>query len=289
MTYSMTAFARLTQDTEIGRFNLEIRSVNSRYLESAFRLPESLRDLEPALREQLQKTINRGKVETSIRFAPASKPTSAKVNQEAVGQLLQLTEQIQAMIGPGQALNVMEVLQWPGVMNQEVEELDLKVLSEQVLALYQACLQEYQIARAREGQAMAGVIQQRLTRMSELTASVKANMPEALKAQHELLKTRLADFIEHLEPNRLEAEMVLLAQKADVAEELDRLDTHIHEVSRILTLNEPIGRKLDFMMQELNREANTLSSKALTTAITQAAVEMKVLIEQMREQIQNLE
>lgn len=289
MTHSMTAFARLNRDTALGRFNLEMRSVNSRFLESTFRLPDSLRDAEPALRELLQKRISRGKVETSIRFAPATKASSAQINPDAVYQFLQMVDKVQAIIGPGQALNVMDVLQWPGVMNQEVEETDSKALSEQVLALYSELLDSYQTAREREGAALAALLTQRLSRMSDLTAQVQVLMPQALAAQHELLKARLADFLQHLEPNRLEAEMVLLAQKADVAEEIDRLNTHIHEVKRTLSLNEPIGRKLDFMMQELNREANTLSSKALTTGITQAAVELKVLIEQMREQVQNIE
>lgn len=289
MTHSMTAFARLNRETELGRINIEIRSVNSRFLESTFRLPESLRDCEPSLREHLQKHISRGKVETSIRFAPSVQPAAAQINTDAVYQFMQVVDKVQAIIGPGQALNVLDVLQWPGVMNQEIAELDSKALYEQVLALYEECLIDYKAARAREGEALAALMKQRLERMSALTTRVKTLMPQALAAQHELLKSRLADFLQHLEPNRLEAEMVLLAQKADIAEELDRLNTHIHEVQRSLSLSEPVGRKLDFMMQELNREANTLSSKALTTDITQVAVELKVLIEQMREQVQNIE
>lgn len=289
MPHSMTAFARSEALNKFGRLSIELRSVNNRYLELGFRLPDTLRELEPVLRERISRSLSRGKLECSLRFHPLQGDSALKVNVEAVRHLVQAADQVQAIIGPGQALNVLEVLQWPGVLSHEQEALNVSEFSPWVADLLASCLSEFLAARAREGQALAAHIQQRLVRMHELVAFAKAAMPAALAMQRTLLEARLGELKQQFDAGRLEAEMVLLAQKADVAEELDRLSTHLNEVSRILTLGEPIGRKLDFMMQELNREANTLSSKALTADITNAAVEMKVLIEQMREQIQNIE
>ena len=289
MPHSMTAFARSEALNKFGRLSIELRSVNSRYLEPSFRLADTLRELEPMLRERISRTISRGKLECTVRFQPLQGEAGLRINDEAVRHLLQAIDQIQALIGPGQALSPFDVLQWPGVLSHEQESVDAKELSPWLEDLLTYCLNEFVDARAREGQGLAEHIRQRLTRMTELVALAQAEMPQALAAQRQQLEQKLGDLKQQLEPGRLEAEMVLLAQKADVAEELDRLTTHIKEVERTLTLNEPIGRKLDFMMQELNREANTLSSKALTTTITNAAVELKVLIEQIREQIQNIE
>lgn len=287
MVYSMTAFARSTLETEQGHFTWEIRSVNSRYLEPTFRLAESFRDLEPALREQLKKHLSRGKVECTLRFQPSHQQQSLQVNTDLVHHLLQATDQVQSIIGPGQALDALEVLQWPGVL--AAEKTDSKALQQDALAAFQQCLQKSLATRAREGEEMAKLIQQRLDKMHEKVAYVQQHMPAALAAQKANILERLGELQTSLEPSRLEAELVLLANKADVAEEIDRLNTHIQEVERILQQSEPIGRHLDFMMQELNREANTLSSKSLTTGITQAAVDLKVLIEQAREQVQNIE
>lgn len=287
MVSSMTAFARISQESNFGRFTWEIRSVNSRYLEPIIRLPDTLRDLEPALRELLNQHLSRGKVECSLRFQAQQADARFNVNENLVHQLVQAADQVQAIIGPGQAIDVLEVLQWPGVLSHE--EADSKKLKDAVLDTFKQALEQAQLARAREGQELAKLILQRMQQMKPLVAQVQQEMPAALVLQQQQLHQRLGELKEQLDPNRLEAEMLILAQKADVAEELDRLNTHIQEVERILKQNEPIGRRLDFMMQELNREANTLSSKALTTTITNAAVELKVLIEQAREQIQNIE
>ncbi len=287
MVFSMTAFARAGSECPQGRFTWEIRSVNSRYLELHFRLPDAFRDLEPALRERLKKSLNRGKVECALRFQPLQGENKLSVNHELVHELNRAADEVHAIIGPGNAMNVLEVLAWPGVISSA--ETDGKTLQQAALQAFDDCLRSSCDARAREGEELAALIRQRLEKMQQIVAAVSAAMPQALAAQRQQLDDKIVELNITLDSSRLEAEMVLLAQKADVAEELDRLNTHIQEVGRILSQDEPIGRRLDFMMQELNREANTLSSKSLTTSITQAAVDLKVLIEQMREQVQNIE
>jgi len=287
MVFSMTAFARAGSECPQGRFTWEIRSVNSRYLELHFRLPDAFRDLEPALRERLKKSLSRGKVEGALRFQPLQGENKLSVNHELVHELNRAADEVHAIIGPGNAMNVLEVLAWPGVISSA--ETDGKALQQAALQAFDDCLRSSCDARAREGEELAALIRQRLEKMQQIVASVAAAMPQALAAQRQQLADKIAELNITLDSSRLETEMVLLAQKADVAEELDRLNTHIQEVGRILSQDEPIGRRLDFMMQELNREANTLSSKSLTTSITQAAVDLKVLIEQMREQVQNIE
>lgn len=287
MVFSMTAFARASSECAQGRFTWEIRSVNSRYLELHFRLPDAFRDLEPALRERLKKSLNRGKVECTLRFQPLQGENKLSVNHELVHELNRAADEVHAIIGPGNAMNVLEVLAWPGVISSA--ETDGKALQQAALQAFDDCLRSSCDARAREGEELAALIRQRLEKMQQIVTVVSAAMPQALAAQRQQLEDKIAELNITLDSSRLETEMVLLAQKADVAEELDRLNTHIQEVGRILSQDEPIGRRLDFMMQELNREANTLSSKSLTTSITQAAVDLKVLIEQMREQVQNIE
>lgn len=287
MVRSMTAFARASSECADGVFTWEIRSVNSRYLEPHFRLPDAFRDLEPHLRERLKKSLSRGKVECGLRFQGQASDATLNVNAHMVHELVRAADEVHAIIGPGNAMNVLEVLQWPGVLS--AAEVDNKVLQQTALNAFASTLAALQDTRSREGAELAQLIRTRLEKMSTIIADVEMAMPQALAAQKQQLQERFADLQLSVDPTRLEAEMVLLAQKADVAEELDRLRTHLQEVERILKQDEPIGRRLDFMMQELNREANTLSSKSLTTGITQAAVDLKVLIEQMREQVQNIE
>ncbi len=287
MVFSMTAFARASRECAQGRFTWELRSVNSRYLEPHFRLPDAFRDLEPLLRERLRQRLSRGKVECGLRFQPIQSSERLSVNSAMVHELVRAADEVHAIIGPGNALNVLEVLQWPGVLSSE--EADSKLLQEVALQAFDDCLQQSLDARAREGAELAALIQQRLDTMRTIVAAVQEQMPQALAAQRQQLLDKIAALQVQADPQRLETELVLLAQKADIAEELDRLNTHLQEVGRILQQQKPIGRRLDFMMQELNREANTLSSKSITTGITQAAVDLKVLIEQMREQVQNIE
>lgn len=287
MTLSMTAFARKDQQTDLANYTWEIRSVNSRYLELHFRLPESLRAIEGALRERLRKQLSRGKVECSLRFNPLQQEQDLTINAELVAQINQAADDVHGIIGPGNALNALEILKWPGVISQG--DLDQELASKEALALFDDALSDLIAMRQREGAELKVFIQQRLDGIAEQAANVKAILPDILQAQRDHLKGKLDALVQEVDPDRFEQEMVILLQKADVDEELDRLEAHLKEVGRTLNAKGAIGRRLDFMMQELNREANTLSSKSISHLTTQIAVELKVLIEQMREQIQNIE
>ncbi|MEK9711383.1 MAG: YicC/YloC family endoribonuclease [Thalassolituus sp.] len=287
MPRSMTAFARNNVDTHSGRITWEVRAVNSRYLELNFRMPDEFRELEPGLRDIIKEHISRGKIDVSLRFQVAAKEQSLKVNQALVAALTQAVDKVQEITGPGNALDALQVLQWPGVL--EVSSNDNKALHKAALAAFDDCMKQLNEAREREGKALDTLIRQRCEESRELAAAADKIMPVALAAQRENLLNKLTDLIENPDTERLEQEMVILAQKADIAEETDRLRTHLDEVLHILNRREPIGRRLDFMMQELNREANTLSSKAIRTDLTRIAVDLKVLVEQMREQVQNIE
>tara|TARA_Y100000034_G_C6847905_1_gene384310 strand:+ start:154 stop:1017 length:864 start_codon:yes stop_codon:yes gene_type:complete len=287
MALSMTAFSRSTTDTDSGRITWEIRSVNSRYLELHFRLPDEFRDMEPALRECIKSRLNRGKVEVFLRFQPSQKQQNLQVNQDLVASLNDAADKVHEVIGPGNALDALKILQWPGVL--ESTTTDIKALQKSALGSFNECLESLIIARKREGASLKELIQQRCDEARNLSEQADKIIPEALAAQRTHLLNKLNELIDNPDTERLEQEMVLLAQKADIAEETDRLRTHIDEVLDILQREEPIGRRLDFMMQELNREANTLSSKAMRTELTRIAVDLKVLIEQMREQVQNIE
>lgn len=287
MALSMTAFSRSTTDTDSGRITWEIRSVNSRYLELHFRLPDEFRDMEPALRECIKSRLNRGKVEVFLRFQPSQKQQNLQVNQDLVASLNDAADKVHEVIGPGNALDALKILQWPGVL--ESTTTDIKALQKNALGSFDECLESLIIARKREGASLKELIQQRCDEARNLSEQADKIIPEALAAQRTHLLNKLNELIDNPDTERLEQEMVLLAQKADIAEETDRLRTHIDEVLDILQREEPIGRRLDFMMQELNREANTLSSKAMRTELTRIAVDLKVLIEQMREQVQNIE
>ncbi|MFT6914037.1 MAG: hypothetical protein ACJAWL_000323 [Motiliproteus sp.] len=288
MTRSMTAFARQQQQQPEGTLVWELRSVNHRYLEPQLRLPDSFRELEAPLRERLRKTLQRGKVECSLRFHPSDPSDSQlSVNLPLATQVRDAAQQIFELLESPAPLDALELLRWPGVLQQR--ELDMKTLQQQALALFDTAIQELIDNRRREGTELALLINQRLDAIAAVVSQVRSRLPEILAKQRRHILKKIADASVDLDPNRLEQEMVLLAQKADVDEELDRLDTHLTEVRRVLTQNDASGRRLDFLMQELNREANTLSSKSIVAETTQCAVDLKVLIEQMREQIQNIE
>ncbi len=287
MILSMTAFARSDQQTKLGSFSWEIRSVNSRYLELHFRLPDSLRAIESNLRELLAKKLTRGKVECSLKFTPALTEQSLNINEELVNQINQASDQVHALIGPGNALDALEILKWPGVLSQP--SLDMAPVKELALSVFATGLDDLIATRQREGQALGVFVEQRMQGIGTELEKVSALLPEILAAQRASLQAKLSSLKITVDPDRFEQEMVILLNKADVDEELDRLQAHLTEVARILQQGGPIGRRLDFMMQELNREANTLSSKSISHLTTQIAVQLKVLIEQMREQIQNIE
>lgn len=287
MTLSMTAFARTDTQTELGTYSWEIRSVNSRYLELHFRLPDVLRSIEGPLREQLRNNLTRGKVECSLKFTANQTQHTLSINEDLVAQINQAADQVHVIIGPGNALSALEILKWPGVISQG--NLDLETANQESLTAFETALTQLIEMRNREGQALNVFIHQRLGGIAEQVKKVRAILPEILDTQRNNLQAKLAELVDKVDPDRIEQEMVIVLQKADVDEELDRLEAHLEEVTRILKQKGAIGRRLDFMMQELNREANTLSSKSISHLTTQISVELKVLIEQMREQIQNIE
>ncbi|TRO10851.1 YicC family protein [Ectopseudomonas mendocina] len=287
MVHSMTAFARNEQATAHGTLSWELRSVNHRYLEPHLRLPDAFRDLEGAVREALRQGLSRGKVECTLRFAEESAGKQLQVDSERARQLIAAAEQVAALIQQPAPLNPLEVLAWPGVL--VADSADPQALNAAALKLFDQALGELKAGRAREGAELAKLLNERLDSILEEVAALRELVPQMLAGQRTKIETRFAEMQAELDPQRLEQELVLLAQKSDVAEELDRLSTHVSEVRRVLKAGGAAGRRLDFLMQELNREANTLGSKAFDPRSTQAAVNLKVLIEQMREQVQNIE
>ncbi|GAA5192751.1 YicC/YloC family endoribonuclease [Ferrimonas gelatinilytica] len=286
MIHSMTAYGRGDLKADWGSASWEIRSVNQRYLETYLRLPEQFRGLEPVLRERLRKRLARGKVEVSLRFDLAQKADTVTMNEALAQQLIGQAQRLHTLAGIGQ-IQLVDLLKWPGVL--ESSEQDMDQISQDLLRKFDDVVSDFLAARASEGKAMASLIEQRLDAITEQAAFVRARMPEVMAWQRQRLGDRLAEIQGDLDPARLEQEMVLMAQKLDVAEELDRLDAHVAETRKVLKKGGACGRRLDFMMQEFNRESNTLASKSINSDITAAAVELKVLIEQMREQIQNIE
>ncbi len=287
MIHSMTAFARAEQAGTHGTLSWELRSVNHRYLEPHLRLPESFRDLEGAVREALRNGLSRGKVECTLRFSDDSTGKALQVDLERAAQLVAAAESVANLIKQPAALNPLEVLGWPGVL--VADAADPQALNQSALALFSQALNELKKGREREGAELAKLLNERLDSILEQVATLRELVPQMLAGQRQKILDRCADMQAELDPQRLEQELVILAQKSDVAEELDRLNTHVNEVRRVLKTGGQAGRRLDFLMQELNREANTLGSKAFDTRSTQAAVNLKVLIEQMREQVQNIE
>ncbi|MFT6925334.1 MAG: hypothetical protein ACJAZP_000914 [Psychromonas sp.] len=287
MIYSMTAFARKQFKGDWGTAVWEIRSVNQRYLESYFRLPEQFRGLEVNLKDIFRKRVQRGKIECSLRFeASSSNDNALSMNQELAAQVIQNTQWVLNKAGSG-TFNAIDILTWPGVM--QAPEQDLDAVTVELMVGFEQTLNEFIDARAAEGSNLGAFIEQRLTAIGEQANKVRSFMPEVQAWQKARILKKFEDARVELDSTRVEQELVILAQKTDVAEELDRLDSHISESRKVLKKGGPVGRRLDFMMQEFNREANTLGSKVINSEITAAAVECKVLIEQMREQVQNIE
>jgi uncharacterized protein (TIGR00255 family) len=283
----MTAFARTDHQTDLGSYSWEIRSVNSRYLELHFRLPDSLRSIEGTLRDLIRQKLSRGKVECSLKFTPNTSQQSLSINEALVAQINQAADQVHGIIGPGNALSALEILKWPGVISQG--STNYQQAETQALEGFNDSLIQLIEMRQREGAALSTFIEQRVDAIQIQTDAVCKLLPEILKNQRDNLNAKLAELNSKVDPDRFEQEMLILLQKADVDEELDRLVAHLAEITRTLSQAGPVGRRLDFMMQELNREANNQSSKSISHITTQISVELKVLIEQMREQIQNVE
>lgn len=290
MTASMTAFARRETNTPWGILVWELRSVNHRYLELSFKLPEELRAIELAARELLGKRLGRGKVDCHLRVN-AREGGELVLDEAMVAQLVGLGHKIEGLAATAGGLvspwRMVDLLRWPGVFKPAA--LDSEGLQHAALALLAETLNDFGAMRAREGAQLDAILKQRLDAIGEIAARVRAFLPEVRQNFRDRLLTRLQDVRAELDPARVEQELLLFAQKTDVDEELDRLVMHLTEVRRVLGESGQTGRRLDFLMQELNREANTLGSKAADVRVTNAAVDLKVLIEQMREQVQNIE
>jgi uncharacterized protein (TIGR00255 family) len=288
MIKSMTAFARKQNQGAWGSASVELKTVNHRYLDVNLRLPEMLRELEMPLRNLLRKSLQRGKVDVSIRFTQGSDvETEISLNQELINQLVKAAEQIESKMPSATPYTALDIMHWPGAM--QVADADLSTTQKEIITLATAAAEELNNVREREGAAMAECITLRLEEIEKQIEIVKPRIKEVVAEQQKKLHERIADLEASVDEARIEQEVALLAQRLDVAEEIDRLTTHIKETRRIVKKGGPVGRRLDFLMQELNREANTIASKSIDTDMTQAAVEIKVLIEQVREQIQNIE
>jgi uncharacterized protein (TIGR00255 family) len=290
MIYSMTAFGRSQKKGNWGMVTWEVRSVNHRYLEVSIRLPEALREIEQNIREIVSQYIQRGKVECTLCFqSGAGLGTNFSINENLLNQLIKSSQAVVSRLPhPVVAnINVIDLLAWPDVIIEG--NLDLAEVKGELLDLFKEAMSELKEGRAREGKVLAQIISDRLKSLEREVEKVANILPSVIDRQREKIIQRLAEMMTNLDPDRLEQEMVYYVQRVDMSEEIDRILSHIAEVERSLQDLKPTGRRLDFMMQELNREANTLASKSMDQEITYAAVEMKVLIEQMREQVQNIE
>ncbi|WP_374476395.1 YicC/YloC family endoribonuclease [Zoogloea sp.] len=288
MIHSMTGYAVQTRDLGRVALHLELRSVNSRYLDLAFRINDDLRQAEPMLREAITAKLSRGKVE--CRFNLQAKDNAARdisINGMLLGQLKAAQAAIQAELPQAAPLSVVEVLRWPGILADD--SVTFEAMQPEIAATIALALDELIATRRREGDKLAEMIRGRIAHMRQLVATVQPRVPALVAEYQEKLATRLRDATATLDDDRIRLEVGLFAQRVDVAEELSRLSTHLDEVERILKVGGSAGKRLDFLMQELNREANTLGSKAMAADMTAIAVELKLSIEQMREQVQNIE
>lgn len=288
MTRSMTAFARQAEEQEWGSLVWELRSVNHRYLDVFVKIPEELRSIEMQVREQVAAVIKRGKVECVLRYKPGmAQVGEIVVNEPMVKAVVKATQVVNKQLHQPSEMNLMEVLRWPGVVLEP--EHDLKPVMQTALQLLDKTLTELVQTREREGRRLEDMVLQRRKDMEQIVNTEKARRPQVVQQHREKILSRLNELKADPDMDRFEQELVYLTQKMDVDEEIDRLGSHFKELDDIFKRDEPVGRRLDFIMQELNREANTLGSKSVDIKTTQASVELKVLIEQMREQIQNIE
>lgn len=285
---SMTGYAVETADIFAGQLSLELRAVNSRFLDLTFRMGEDFRALEPALRERVAERVKRGKMECRVNFtAREDVALPGSLNGTLLDQLKSLCDSALAAFPQARPLAVAEILRWPGMLGDTSP--DLEALHATALKLMDAALAQFNASRAREGDKLKAVILDRVAAMREHVARIRPRTPEIVAAYRDKLSKRLEELLPSPDHDRIHQEVALFAQKIDVDEELDRLLTHLDEVTRVLEAGGAAGKRLDFLMQELNRESNTLGSKSVSLELTQTSVELKVLIEQMREQIQNIE
>ena len=288
MIHSMTGYAAAAREFPFGTLAVELRSVNHRYLDVQFRLPDDLRAVEPALREMLGERVVRGKVECRVSFsAAAGTQKTLKVNEELMLQLGALESKVRTVLAGAGKLSAADVLRWPGVL--AAEPLPLDELQSACRELLSAALVEFNAARGREGEKLKVMLLERSAGMERRIAEIIPRLPQVIGAFQERLAARLKEALGSAEEERIRQEVAMFAAKIDVDEELSRLTAHVSELARILAAGGAVGKKLDFLMQELNREANTLASKSVDLSVTRAALDLKLLVEQMREQIQNIE
>jgi uncharacterized protein (TIGR00255 family) len=288
MIRSMTGFARVEKKYDFGTLSWELRSVNHRYLDVAARLPEELRGIEQSVRDAVAKVLSRGKLDCTLRFKSESAlAADIQIDTTVVQSLLAASAQLAQLLRSQNELKPLEILRWPGVIKEM--ERDSTPVESAALAQLQEGLQQLLATRSREGERTKTLILQRCATISEVVAKVRQRRPQVMSLIRDKIKQRLAELEVQVDQNRFEQELVMITQRMDVDEELDRLEAHLAEVRNVFNQDQPAGRRLDFLMQELNREANTLGSKSGDVETTQAAVDLKVLIEQMREHIQNLE
>jgi len=288
MIFSMTGFAAVQRETSGGTLVLELRSVNHRYLELHLRLDDAMRIFEPQLRESISARLGRGKVECRASLlAPSGKSAPAELSVTALEQLAQLSTTVQKYFPQSQPLNVAEILRWPGVL--ATDDISAETLSADLSSALDQALDDLAASRAREGEKLAAVILDRVAQMEALVVKTRPLLPALLQAYQEKLAARIREVLQTADDARIHQELALYAQKIDVDEELERLTAHLKEVRRVVGGGGAIGKRLDFLMQELNREANTLGSKSVSSETSQASMELKVLIEQIREQVQNIE
>jgi len=288
MIYSMTGYAVATKETPHGSLNLELRSVNHRYLDIQFRLPDKFRSLELTMRELMSARLNRGKVDCYMSFYPQSSIEDLQqLNTDLLQRLLELNRTVRTALPDSPNLGVADILRWPGILKTEV--LPAEDLCNLCKELLQTALDEFTAARAREGEKLRVLLLERLKNMRQLVTKALPRIPALLIAFQEKITARLSDAMINCDDDRIRQELALFASKIDVDEELSRLQTHLDEVERILIKGGVVGKRLDFLMQELNREANTLGSKSVDAEVSKISMELKILIEQMREQVQNIE
>jgi len=282
----MTGYAVATRELPIASLAAEVKSVNSRFLDVQFRLPDELRPVEPALRELIQTKVGRGKVECRVSVTPPANATPRiSVNEGLLLELAEVSRKVRAAVPDARPLSVGEVLGWPGVLGDDRSA----ALREACVTLVHELLEDFSATRSREGGKLARMILERVERMRELLVAIQPKLPEAIAAYQEKVSSRLREALGGADEERVRHEIALFGVRADVSEELSRLAAHLDEVARVVAAGGPVGKRLDFLMQELNREANTLGSKSVSKELSDASLELKLLIEQMREQIQNIE
>lgn len=288
MIYSMTGYASVSRDLPLGTVSLELRSVNHRYLDVQFRVPEEFRSFEPPMREALAAKLTRGKLECRIGLTrAAAAPALLELNEPLLDKLVELNNRVKARMPAASNLGVSDVLKWPGMFGAET--LPVEELREACMSMLAAAMDDFTATRGREGEKLKEMLLERVSSMEALARNIAPKIPQLVAAHQEKLTQRLKEVVATLDEERIRQEVALFATRIDVDEELTRLNTHLTEVRRILTKGGNVGKRLDFVMQELNREANTLGSKSVDVEVSQTSMELKVLIEQMREQVQNIE